>query len=277
MFATLDLPFFSILNSVKKILSVKYDDRPMPDGVYEFHANWIKVLHDYYLRTEHVGHVQECLELARKEHVIFISNHAITVEAVLLGYFLLKEKAGKIGTLVYPEAFKLPLIREFFRSVQCVPISVEAGVATLKKRHLLVFPEGMDFIAGMVNPQRVPRFHKGFLRMAKTYLEETGHDSVRIIPIGHVGIEKTFKFWVIRNEKLLDTLVRPFASYPFFVLPKLPLLFPSKVVMNWGLPHKIPLDDLKKDRKMSQMANHFRSNLLALKNRAQKLKGMSVF
>ena len=101
--------------------------------------------------------------------------------------------------------------------------------------------------------------------------------SVRIIPIAHTGIENTLKFWVIRNEKFLDALIRPFASYPFFLLPKLPVLFPSKVVMNWGLPVQLTLEDLKTDRKISQKANYFRSSLLALKSRAQKLRKMSIF
>ncbi|MFO1519439.1 MAG: 1-acyl-sn-glycerol-3-phosphate acyltransferase [bacterium] len=265
-----------MLSELKELISFRYNDRPMDDAVYAAHSHWIKLLHDYYLRVEHLGHVKEVLEVARKEHVIFISNHAVTLEAALINYFLLKEKAGMVGTLVYPEAFKLPVVREFFRSTHCVPISVDRGVATLKKRHVLLFPEGMDFIAGFVNPNRVPRFHKGFLRMAKKYLETSHKKAIRIVPVAHAGIESTIKLWVIRNDTILDTLVKPFASYPFLAIPKFPFLLPSKVVVNWGAPVSMSLSDLKNEAKITQKANAFRSTLLALKNRAQKIRKMSV-
>jgi 1-acyl-sn-glycerol-3-phosphate acyltransferase len=264
-----------MLEILKNVFSLHYDDRPMDDSVYEFHRLWVKFLHDYYLRVEHAGHVQEFGEAARHEHVILISNHAVTVEAALIAYFLHLRNAGKLSVLVYKEAFKLPLIREFFRSCQCVPISIDAGVEALRRRHILIFPEGMDFISGYVNSKRIPRFHKGFLRIAKKYLEATGKKSVRIVPVGHAGVENTLKFWVIRNESFLDAFVRPFASYPFFLIPKLPFLFPSKVVMNWGMPTTVTLEDLKNERRIAQKANHFRANLIALKTRAQKLKGMN--
>lgn len=265
-----------MLETLQKIFSFEYDDEPMDDFVYELHVRWIKLFHDYYLRVEHVGHVKEALEIARKEHLIFISNHAITIEATLINYYLLQNGAGHVGTLVYPEAFKIPLVREFFRSCQCVPISVEAGVQTLRKKHILLFPEGMDFISAFVNPDRVPRFHKGFLRMAKESLKKNHKKHLYVVPIGHAGIENMMKMWVIRNETFLDKVVRPFAKYPFFVVPKMPFLLPSKTIVNWGMPTKITLEDLKNEKKISQKANYFRSTLVALKNRARKIREMKT-
>jgi 1-acyl-sn-glycerol-3-phosphate acyltransferase len=224
-----------------------------------------------------MGHVQESLDVAKKERVIFVSNHAITVEAVLINYFLYIRRAGLVGTLVFPEAFKLPFIREFFRSTQCVPVSIDHGTKTLKNRHVLVFPEGMDFINGIVNPQRVPRFHKGFLRIAKKYLEENHRKSVTVIPIGHVGIENMLKFWVLRNKTFLEIFVRPFVKYPFIVFPKSPFVFPSKVVINWGRPVRLKAQDLKNEQKMTFWANHFRSELLSLRRTGNKVRDMSLF
>jgi 1-acyl-sn-glycerol-3-phosphate acyltransferase len=265
-----------MIGSLAKLVSFQYNDRPMHDSVYELHTYWVKFLHDYYHRVEHVGRVKEVLNIARKENVVLISQHSITLEAVLINYFLFKNNAGKAGTLVYPEAFKLPLVRELFRSGQCVPISIPAGAATLSQRHILVFPEGMDFISGLANPDRVPRFHKGFLRMAKKFLEDTGKKSIHIIPIGHAGVENTLKLWVIKNQTLLDIFVRPFVDYPFLVLPKIPFLLPRKVIMNWGMPTKVTLEDLKNERKIAQKANYFRAALLALKTRAQKVREMGT-
>jgi len=271
------MTFSQMITPLKELFSFRYDDRPMSEFVYGLHTYWIKLFHDYYFRVEHMGHVQEGLKVAKKERVILISNHAITIEAVFINYFLYIHRAGRVGTLVFPEAFKLPFIREFFRSTQCVPISVDHGTETLKNRHILLFPEGMDFINGMVNPHRVPRFHKGFLRIAKKYMEESHRKSVMIIPVGHVGIENALKFWVLRNRTFLELFVKPFASYPFMVVPKTPFLFPSKVVMNWGTPVKLTLQDLKNERKMTFWANHFRSELLSLRRTSHKVRDMSLF
>ncbi|HEX5037935.1 MAG TPA: 1-acyl-sn-glycerol-3-phosphate acyltransferase [bacterium] len=258
-----------MISTLRKIFSFKYDDRPMPDRVYEGHVRWIRFLNDYYHRVEHRGYVDEAIEVARKEHVIFISNHAIMLEAAIINCFLLQHGAGKVTTLVFREAFKLPLIREFFRSCQCAPISIENGAGALKKRHILLFPEGMDFISGFVNPDRIPPFHKGFLRMAKTYLQKSGKKSVCIIPIGHAGFEKSVKVWVIRNQLFLEKVVRPFVNYPYIAFPKLPFLLPSKVHMQWGMPVRLTLADLRTERKMSKLTNDFRKSLVNQRLRAQ--------
>lgn len=265
----------SIWETVKKVASFKYDDSPMSDAVYELHGFWVKWLHDFYLRVEHVGHIEEVLQLAQKEHIILISNHSIALEALLIGYYFLKKQAGKIGALVYPEAFKLPLVRELFRSGQCVPISVQGGVQTLKKRHVLIFPEGMDFISGIINPHRVPKFHKGFLRIAKQYLKESKKKSVTIVPIGHAGVENTLKLWVMKNEAIIENFVKPFAKYPFVVFPKLPFLMPSKVVINWGQPVRLTMADLRTERKISQKANYCRAQMQSLRARAKKVREMN--
>ncbi len=266
----------ALLNTVTKLFSFKYNDKPLDDQFYEIHMYWLKLLHDIYFRVEHLGHVKEGLEIAKHEHVIFISNHVIALEAALIGYFLFRNQAGKMGTLVYPEAFKLPLVREFFRSGQCVAATVENGIETLFKKHLLLFPEGMDFVSHIINPDRVPKFHKGFLRMAKGYLEKSHRKQIKIIPIGHAGIEQVLKLWVIKNEKFLDLFIKPFANYPFWVFPKLPFLMPSKVVMDWGTPVTLTLDDLKNEKKLIQKSNAFRSSILALKSRAAKLRVMET-
>lgn len=266
--------FDFLSENLKKIFSFHYDDRPMDDSAYEFHEHWIRLLHDYYLRVEHIGQTKECRRVAKRDSVILISNHVIALEAAFIGYYFLMHHLGKIGILVYPEAFKLPLVREFFRSAQCIPISVEAGVKTLQKKHVLLFPEGMDFINALVDQERIPKFHKGFLRIAKNYLEKTGKKSVNIIPVGHAGMEETLKFWVIKDQDFLDLFIRPFANYPFWIIPKIPFLLPSKVVMNWGAPVKLTLKDLEDEKKMTQKANLFRRNLLNLRNRAKKVRGM---
>ncbi|KAB2837395.1 hypothetical protein F9K50_11120 [bacterium] len=258
-----------MLEPIREVLSFRYDDRPMGDSVYESHSRWIKWLHDYYLRVEHLGALEECIEVARKENAILISNHSLTIEATLINYIMHIEGAGHVGTLVFPEAFKLPLVREFFRSCQCIPISVDAGAKALREKHILLFPEGMDFLNGLTDPDHMPEFHTGFLRMAHQYMKDSGKKSVTILPIAHAGIEKMLKFWVIKNEKVLNALIRPIAKYPFWVVPKIPFFLPSKVIVNWGEPIRITRSQLDSAGKVHRQSRRFREVVLALRKQAQ--------
>ncbi|MFO1464785.1 MAG: 1-acyl-sn-glycerol-3-phosphate acyltransferase [bacterium] len=256
------------LAPLRQALSFHYDDHPMGDSTYASHGIWIKYLHDYFLRVRHIGELDRCLQVARRENVILISNHALTIEALIIGYLFLVRGAGRVGTMVFREAFKLPLIREFFRSCQCVPISVEAGADTLMDRHILIFPEGMDFLAGLANPDRTAPYHTGFLHIAKEYLRRTGRRQVTVVPVAHAGIEKMLKFWIIKNEWIMSHLIRPLAKYPFWVIPKTPFFLPSKVVVHWGKPVRIHRNDLRLSRKFREKAGEFRETVLQLRKLA---------
>lgn len=244
----------------------------MSDFVYFMHALYAKFFHDYFFRCEHIGEYQKCIKTAEHEHVIFISNHALTFEAVLLNYFLLMHQAGIVNTLVYSEAFKVPLVREFFRSCQCRPVSVGTGAECLKKHHILLFPEGMDFIRGLGDPDSAPRFHTGFLHMARQFLSSNGRKTVKIVPIAHAGVERALKFWVIKNQFFLEKIIKPMANYPFWVIPKLPFLIPTKVVFNWGEPVRLKLDDIKSDKKIHQWSERFRGVVQDLRKSAISLR-----
>jgi 1-acyl-sn-glycerol-3-phosphate acyltransferase len=257
-----------MLETIRRLLSFTYDDQPMDDSVYESHRTWVRWLHDYYLRVQHSGFVDVAMRSARRERVLLISNHSLTVEAILINYKILQQAGGHVGTLVFREAFKLPFVREFFRSFQCMPVSVQVGAQTLKKKHVLLFPEGMDFIRSFADPEGMAPFHTGFLRIARQYMKETRRKSLTILPVAHDGIEKMLKFWVIKNEKILNTFIRPIVKYPFWVIPKLPLFFPSKVVVNWGRPVKLRFDSLGTDRQIHHQAERFRLKVLDLRRKA---------
>lgn len=266
-----------MLEPIRGVLSFRYNDRPMDDSVYEFHSRWIKWLHDYYLRVEHLGFLEEGVKIARRENVVMVSNHSLTIEATLINYIMHIEGAGHVGTLVFPEAFKLPLVREFFRSCQCIPISVDAGAKALRDKHILLFPEGMDFIKGLSDPEHMPEFHTGFLRMAHQYMLDTGRKSITVLPIAHAGIEKMLKFWVIKNETLLNALIRPVAKYPFWVVPKIPFFLPSKVIVNWGKPIKVKREQIDTSAKIHRQAKKFRETILELRKQAQQERDRSTW
>jgi 1-acyl-sn-glycerol-3-phosphate acyltransferase len=239
----------------------------MKDRHYTGHARWLRYVHDYYHRVEHHGYMDEAVDALRSEPVLMISNHATMVEALVINYFVHQRAHKIVSTLIFREAFKIPMIREFFRSCQCLPISVETGAEALKKRPVLVFPEGMDFIGGFVNHDRVTPFHRGFLRMAKLYLEKTGKKYVTILPIAHSGFEHSMKVWVLKNPLLMH-FVKPLINYPYLVVPKLPFFLPTKVAFHWGMPQRVTLDDLKTEKKIRKKLNDFHSGILAQKYRA---------
>jgi 1-acyl-sn-glycerol-3-phosphate acyltransferase len=259
-------------HQVRDLLSLKYDDRPLDEKYYDLHKHWLKPLHDHYFKVEHVGHIEETARLAQKERVILISNHANTLEAALTCYYFHQRQLGMVRTLVFKEAFRLPFVREFFKSGQCIPISVPSGKEALKKGHILVYPEGMDFIKHYMQKDFVVKFHKGFLRIAREYLLESGAKHVHVIPMGHDGIDYTIKFWVINNPFIVENFLKPYLGFPFFVWPKAPIVFPTHAIFNWGVPRKLTLDDLKDEQTMTKLSHEFRNDLLRLKGRARKLQ-----
>jgi 1-acyl-sn-glycerol-3-phosphate acyltransferase len=260
--------------TLRKVLSFDYDDQPSDEKYYSLHRHWLKLLHDYYFNVEHVGQVKLMQETASREKLLIISNHANTLEAGIICYYFLRQKLGKVRPLVFKEAFRLPLVRELFKSGQCVPISVEAGKEALKKDHILLFPEGMDFIKHYEKKDYIVKFHKGFLRIAKEYLYETGQEAVNILPVGHDGIDYTLKFWIINNPFLVKHFIKPYLHYPYFVLPKAPVLFPTHAVFNWGRPRRVTLSELSDERSMGQLAMAFRHDILRLRHRAKTVRNL---
>lgn len=259
---------------VKKALSFEYDSKPIDEKYYFMHRHWLKLLHDYYFKVEHVGHFDEVQKVARNEKVILISNHANTLEGGVIGYYFHQHDLGIVNFMVFKEAFRLPLIRELFKTAQCIPISVESGKEALKKNHVMLFPEGMDFIKHYMQQDYIVKFHKGFLRIAKEFLHETEQEAVHIVPVGHDGIDHTIKFWIINNEFLVKKFIKPYLRYPYFVLPKAPVVFPTNAVFNWGRPCRVTLKDLKDEKSMGRLAHDFRHDILRLKARARKIRQM---
>jgi len=260
---------------IKKLLSFDYEDRPLEERFYNMHRHWLKLLHDYYFRVEHVGHLEEVAQLAKREKVILISNHANTLEAAIICYYFFLQKLGVVRTLVFKEAFRLPLVREFFRSGQCIPISVMAGKEALRKDHILLFPEGMDFIKHYIKRDFVVKYHKGFLNIAREFMRENPGKKVHVVPVGHDGIDYTIKFWVINQPFLVEKFIKPYLHYPYFVLPKAPLVFPSKAIFNWGRPREVKLDELQNEKSLIKLTHEFRGEIVHLRHRARKLRKLS--
>lgn len=259
------------LKKLKKIFSLEYNDKPLSDKIYDFHRHWLKLLNDFYFRVENLGHPDYARKLAKKENIMVISHHGNTLEAALIGYYFMIHKMGKLRTLVYKEAFRLPLVREFFRSGQCIPISVESGAKALSDGHIMLFPEGMDFIKRYAQKDFVPKFHKGFLNIAKKYMQDNGLEKMHIVPVGHDGIENTVKFWIINNPTLVEKFIKPVFRYPYFVFPKSPIVMPQKTILKWGKPKLVTLAALEDEKELQALVSDFRHEVLDLKRGAARL------
>lgn len=255
---------------------IHFSDEAAEDNgkLYYLLKSFIKVLNDYYFKVEHIGQFRAVKGVASKEKVLVISNHANTLEAGLIMYQFLTHGLGRVRPMVFKEAFRLPIVKDIFASGHCLPISIEAGKEALKQDHLLLFPEGMDFIKHFLKKDFVVKYHKGFLRIAQRYLEESGEESVTIQPVAHDGIDHTLKFWVLNHPTLVKYVIKPYLHYPYFVFPKMPILFPTTAVFNWGKPCRLTREDLEADRGLQKLADGFRNEMVRLRARARKVRQM---
>ncbi len=258
-------------NKIKKFFSLEYNDSPLSDKIYNLHRHWLKLINDYYFRVDHFGNTEQVQALAKKENIMVISHHGNTLEAALISYFFMIHKLGKLRMLVFKEAFRLPIVREFFRSGQCIPISIEAGAQALEDGHIMLFPEGMDFIKRYVQRNYVIKFHRGFLNIAKKHMEDHGLKQMHIVSVGHHGIEDAVKFWIINNPTIVEKLIKPVFHYPYFVFPKAPFILPHKTIFKWGKPKLVTLEELNNPDLFLQHLHDFRSDILSLKRMAEKL------
>lgn len=262
-------------DTFKNIFEVEEDEHADENTrLYYMLKALMKVLNNFYFKVEHVGQFPVVRRVAAKEKVLLISNHANTLEGGLICYKFLSQGLGRVRPLVFKEAFRLPILREIFKSSHCVPIGVDAGKEALKNDHILLFPEGMDFIKHYIQKDFVVKYHKGFLRIAQEYLRDTGKEHVTIQPVGHDGIDYTVKFWVINHPSLVKHVIKPFLHYPYFVLPKMPFVFPTTAVFNWGRPWRLTRDDLEDDKKLGRLSDQFRHEMMGLRRKARRIRQM---
>ena len=255
---------------LRDFFSFRYNDEPYNRKVYYANAFWFKWLYEYYFKIQHRGATRALKQITHKEKVIVISNHANTLEALSIYYYFYLEKMDMIRAMVFKEAFRLPFFRELFRSGRAVPISIDAGAKALKKDHLLIFPEGLDFVRRYLDPKANFRFHSGFLRIAENFLTETKKDHVTIVPVAHEGFDEALKFWVIQNP-LVKMILKPTLGYPYAVWPKLPVLMPARIVYVWGKPIRLKRSQLNSEAKILRWKKHFETHIANLQQQAKQL------
>jgi 1-acyl-sn-glycerol-3-phosphate acyltransferase len=168
---------------------------------------------------------------------IFVMNHTaiLGVEVYLLYAALrrLRPELPRPRTTVWPPFLEMPGVGAFYRAGGCLPMSVTGASAALRAgQSVLVLPEGPD--ATDVRDQ-VGTFHAGFLRVVRAMAAE-GMD-VPVVPFGWAGVDEANPWWVTTRPGLVRLLMKPFMPrFDFALVPRPPLLRPSKVVFVAGEP-----------------------------------------
>ncbi len=181
------------------------------------------------------------LELLGGEHIpdwgtrpcLFVMNHTAVVglEVYLLHAALgrLRPSAPHIRTTVWPPFLQVPGLGGWYRAGGCLPMSVELVAGCLRGgQSVLVLPEGPD--ATDVRDEVGP-FHGGFLRA----LREVADLGVPVVPLGWAGVDEAMQWFVLEHPLAVRALMKPIMpKFDFALLPRPPLLRPSKVVLCAG-------------------------------------------
>lgn len=224
-----------------------------------------------YFRLELAGTV-DAIPTWEREPCVFVMNHTaiLGLEVYLLGAALdrLRPRAPLPRTTVWPPFLTLPVLGAFYRAGGCFPMSVDGAVAALRAGDsVLVLPEGPDAtdVRDTVGP-----FHAGFLRIVRAL---QGERDVPVVPLGWAGVDEANAWWVTTHPLIVRLLMKPvMPGFDFAIVPRPPLLRPSKVVFVAGEPLRFTIDDLVDERAIRSQVARTRATVVALVAEAAALR-----
>jgi 1-acyl-sn-glycerol-3-phosphate acyltransferase len=224
-----------------------------------------------YFRLELVGAV-DAIPRWDETPCIFVMNHTaiLGLEVYLLGAALdrLNPHAPLPRTTVWQRFLDMPMLGPFYRSVGCIAMSVDGAVDALRAGDsILVLPEGPD--ATDVRHALGP-FHTGFLRVVRAL---SGELEVPVVPLAWAGVDEANPWWVTTNPMLVRLLMKPFMPrFEFALLPRLPMLRPSKIVFVAGEPLQFSRDDLVDEAALRRQVARVREIIAGLAGVAAALR-----
>ena len=219
-----------------------------------------------------VGGAVDSVPAWETDPAIFVMNHTAIVglEIYLLYAALrrLRPGAPRPRTTVWPTFLKVPLLGDFYRASGCFAMSVEAATRALREGHsLVILPEGPD--ATDVRHELGP-FHAGFLRVVRELAAER---SVPVVPFGWAGVDEANPWWVTTNPTLVRLLMKPAVPhFDFALLPRLPLLRPSKVVLTAGQPLRWSAGELADEAALRAQVQRVRDEVKSLVATSKRLR-----
>lgn len=224
-----------------------------------------------YFRLELAGRTDAVPDWGKRP-CLFVMNHTALVglEVYLLyaGLERLRPGAPRIRTTVWPPFLDVPLLGAWYRSGGCVPASVEGAVDALRSGESVLFlPEGPD--ATDVRDEIGP-FHAGFLRVIQ-------EEPVPIVPFGWCGVDEANPWFVTTNKLLVNLLMKPaMPRFDFALVPRLPLLRPSKVVFVAGEPIELSPDQLDTEDELRAQVARVRDAVAGLVAEATRLRDQRI-
>ena len=197
---------------------------------------WLLPALSAWFRLEVHGAV-DALPDWRTRPSIFVMNHTaiLGLEVYLLYAALRRVRPGlpRPRTTVWPPFLEMPGVGAFYRAGGALAMSVAGCSAALRAgQSVLILPEGPD--ATDVRDV-VGTFHAGFLRVVQAMAAEG--IEVPVVPLGWAGVDEANPWWVTTRPELVKLLMKPFMPrFDFALVPRPPLLRPSKVVFVAGEP-----------------------------------------
>ena len=202
--------------------------------------------------------------------VLLVMNHTafFGLEVYLLGLRLFsRDPEFDCRTLVWRGFIEGPA-GPWFRAMGCETISIDRGATLLKQgRNVLVLPEGVGAtdVRNRFNP-----FRTGYLRILK-------EQPVPIIPIGFSGVDEAIPWWVAKNQFLAETFMKPVdPSFDFFLVPKMPVPRPTKVVFSVGEPIHISAEELGSEEGVQARNEAIKSAVTSLADEAEAHRQASI-
>jgi 1-acyl-sn-glycerol-3-phosphate acyltransferase len=221
-----------------------------------------------YFRAELTGETGAIPNWGRQP-CLFIMNHTaiLGLEVYVLHATLrqLRPEAPRIRTTVWAPFLDVPLLGRWYRAGGCLPMSVDSVVRCLRAgESVLVLPEGPD--ATDVRDEVGP-FHAGVLRAVAALAPET---SVPVVPLGWAGVDEANPWWVSTHPLLVRLLMKPLMPrFDFALIPRLPLLRPSKIVLVAGRPRTYQPSDLATEAALRAEVESAREAVIELVRQAR--------
>ena len=236
---------------------------------------WVLPALARYFRLELVGAV-DAIPRWEREPCIFVMNHTaiLGLEVYLLQAALdrLRPGAPRVVTTVWPAFLTMPVSGPFYRAGGCIPMTVN-GVADALRAGIsvLVLPEGPDAtdVRDTVGP-----FHAGFLRIVRALQPDR---DVPVVPLGWAGVDEAMPWWLTTNPLLVRLLMKRFMPrFDFALIPRPPLLRPSKVVFVAGEPLRFRHEDLADETELQKQLVRVRDIVVRLVEQAATLRSRRI-
>jgi 1-acyl-sn-glycerol-3-phosphate acyltransferase len=221
-----------------------------------------RFMYEDYFRVEVIGNEN----IPKEGRCLIIANHSgqLPVDAILLGYAMVVNPIAPRAAKGMYERFipTLPFFSMWFSQMGGALGDIENCDKMLQNEEaVIVFPEGAKGISKPWSKRyQLQRFGSGFLYMAQK-------NKAPIIPVGIAGCEETMVNF--GNIDFLEKLLR-FPAAPIL----LPIVFPSKVVINIGKPMYFE-DDNDHEHVLEDKVKQVKTEIKKLMDEALEIRNRS--